>query len=120
MTMYPRTEYEMTQDDLDAILDASKPTPAMFLSGGTPMFDTPQENANRAWQRLGERLGFDHMTVRPIAGTGQRFFSAVPNETADQREARLAREAQETKQRRIVQLTQEIAEREAELAGLKP
>jgi aromatic ring-opening dioxygenase catalytic subunit (LigB family) len=31
----------------------------MFLSGGTPMFGTPQENANRAWQRLGEKVGFD-------------------------------------------------------------
>jgi hypothetical protein len=57
--MYPRTDYEMTEDDLGAILEASKPVPAMFLTGGTPMFGTPQENANRAWAALGERMGFD-------------------------------------------------------------
>lgn len=69
--------YEMTQAQLDTILDACKPTPVMFLSGGQPMFNSPQENANDAWRRLGEELGFDHMTVRPT-GEGDRFFYAEP------------------------------------------
>jgi hypothetical protein len=73
-------EYEMTQADVDAILEASKPTPVMFLSGGTPMHSTPQENANAAWKKLGEKMGFDYMTVRPVKGIGKgnRFFTAEP------------------------------------------
>lgn len=70
-----RKQFEMTQAQLDRILDACKPTPAMFLSGGQPMCGTPQENANLAWQQLGDELGFDHMTVRPT-GHGDRFFTA--------------------------------------------
>jgi hypothetical protein len=46
----------MTKQDLRDLLEACRTTPAMFLSGGTPMFDTPQENANRAWQGLAARL----------------------------------------------------------------
>jgi hypothetical protein len=77
-----RKEFEMTEEDLRALLEACRPTPAMFLSGGTPMFDTPQENANRAWQRLGEKMGFDYLTVQPVPGKGQRTFSAVTVEKA--------------------------------------
>jgi hypothetical protein len=29
--MYPRTEYEMTEEDLKEFLEACRPTPAMFL-----------------------------------------------------------------------------------------
>lgn len=75
-----RKEYEMTENDLEKLLDASKPTPAMFLTGGEPMAGTPQENANAAWRRLGDKMGFKAMTVRPIPGKGQRFFTAEPNE----------------------------------------
>lgn len=78
--MYPRTEYEMTEADLEKILDACKPTPAMWGSGGATMFNTPEENANRAWAELGERMGFDYDTVKPT-GNGDRFFTAVPSET---------------------------------------
>jgi hypothetical protein len=46
------------------------------------MFGTPQENANKAWQRLGEKMGFDYMTVQPIPGKGQRHFTAVEGEKA--------------------------------------
>ncbi len=69
-------EYEMTQSQLDEILDACKPTPVIYMSGGTPMFNSPQENANYAWEKLGKEMGFHHMTVRPITGKSQRFFTA--------------------------------------------
>jgi len=75
--MTDRREFEMSEDDLAALMDASKPTPVMFLSGGAPLFDSPQDNANRAWKLLGDRLEFNHMTVRPVAGKGQRFFTAI-------------------------------------------
>lgn len=70
-----RQNFEMTEAQLAEILDACKPVPAMFLSGGRPMFGTTQENANAAWARLGAVMGFEPMTVRPIA-RGDRFFSA--------------------------------------------
>lgn len=85
MSIYPRISYEMTQAQLDKIIDACKPTPAMWLSGGRPMGLSPQENANTAWARLGEEMGFDYMTVQPDHGKGDRFFTAIPSETTEQR-----------------------------------
>ena len=74
--MYPRTNYEMTEEDLEELLDACKPTICIKIGNYSP--PSPQENANRAWARLGEKYGFDSMTVNPIANKGDRFFSAVP------------------------------------------
>lgn len=115
--MYPRTNYEMTQAQLEAILDACKPTPVMFLSDGTPMGGSPQENANTAWARLGKEMGFDHMTVQPTE-KGNRFFTAVPSETESQREERLARQAEEQRQSVIATLKAEISTRQERLRNL--
>ena len=71
-----RKEYEMTQKDLDRLLNACKTVPMIALQCGAPR--SPAQNANDAWQELGSRMGFDHMTVRSSMG-GNRFFSAVPN-----------------------------------------
>jgi hypothetical protein len=60
-------------------------------------------------------MGFDYMTVRPIAGKGNRFFTAIPSETEKQREERERKEAQEKKQKRINELRQEVADKEKEL-----
>ena len=114
--MYPRTEYEMTEADLKELLDACKPVVAMMIGGNGP--SSPQENANRAWQRLGEKMGFDHMTVRPT-GRGDRFFTAVPSETETARTARLTREAEEKRQAGIMHLAAEIAEKQKQLDALK-
>ena len=73
-------EFEMTDEDLATLMKASKPTMAIFGSGGVPLTSTPQENANRAWAQLGEKLGFKFMTVEPISDKGQRFFKAEPQE----------------------------------------
>lgn len=71
----PKTKtYEMTQEDLDQILEACKPVPYIIIGGIPPR--SPQENANTAWAELGRRMGFKHMTVRPIPGKEQRFFTA--------------------------------------------
>lgn len=74
--MSERKNYEMSEEDLQTILDAGKPVHMMMLQCGLPK--SPQENANAAWGRLGEKLGFDHMTVEPT-GQGDRFFSALSN-----------------------------------------
>jgi len=71
-----RKEFEITQQQLDFLLDASKPTPVMYLSGGRPLGSSQQENANHAWESLGKELGFKHMTVQPVPSKGQRFFTA--------------------------------------------
>jgi len=116
--MMPRVSYEMTEEDLKKLLDACKPTPVMYLSGGVPLGSSPQENANRAWSELGGRLGFDWNTVRPIDGKGNRFFSAVPLETAEQAHERKEREAAEKRERDIREIRSEIARLAARLEQL--
>lgn len=73
-----RKEFEMSEDQQNDLLEACKPTPVMFLSGGEPMHNSPQENANRAWQKLGEELGFIWDTASPVPNKNSRFFSAEP------------------------------------------
>ncbi len=69
-------EYEITKDELNELLEAGKPTPAMFLSGGRPMFGTPQENVDRIWQKLANKYCFIWDTVKPISDKGNEFFTA--------------------------------------------
>lgn len=114
--MYPRTEYEMTQEDFDTLMEAMKPVPMIMLQCGNP--PSQQENANRAWALLGKKIGFDGDTVRPIDGKGNRFFTAIPSETESAREERLARQAEEKRQNDISALTAEIEERQQKLAVL--
>ena len=70
-------EYEITQAELDSVLEASKPTPVMYLSGGQRMFDSPQANANRAWQKIAKRLNVELMTIRP-SPRGELWITAEP------------------------------------------
>lgn len=114
---YPRVNYEMTEEELKELLDACKPTPCMKI--GSYYSRTPQENANTAWQKLGEKHGFDFTTVRPVQGKGNRFFSAVPTETELQREERIKQEETEKKLRRIEHLKTEIETAQQELKKLE-
>ena len=107
MTMLnPRVNYEMTEDDLKALLDACRSVPCMAI--GNVMPPSPQENANHAWAALGEKMGFDPMSVRPGNIGNQRAFTAVPSETTVQQEARVIREAGEKRYAEIARLTAEI------------
>jgi hypothetical protein len=106
----------MTEADRSKLKEAFKPVPYMVIGGHEPR--SQQENANAAWAELGKRMGFDHMTVRPIQGKGIRFFSAVPRENETQRAERVAREQEVAKQREITQLQSEIGERQARLRAL--
>jgi len=69
------TEFEMTQEQSDEILEACKPTLVMYFPKGELLFKTAEENTNTAWKKLGRELGFDHMTVKPN-GKGDKFFTA--------------------------------------------
>jgi hypothetical protein len=68
-------DYEMTQVQLDALLDSMKPVPLVAMHCGMPK--SPQARANSAWEMLGKEMGFKHMTVVPN-GKGDRFFRAKP------------------------------------------
>lgn len=68
-----RQNYEMSEADLKELLEAMKPVPLIAIHCGEA--PSQQERANNAWARLGRKMGFDHMTVRPN-GQGDRFFSA--------------------------------------------
>lgn len=78
--MSERQNYTMTQADYDRIIEsisAARKVSGMFLSGGRPMGNV-QEAANFAWQELGDRMGFDGMTVEP--GASKLQFSAIAKE----------------------------------------
>lgn len=105
----------MTEADLEEILEACKPVTMILVGGHAP--SSPQENANRAWAKLGAKMGFDSMTVEPSSG-GMRFFTAVPSETEEQQAERTVREASEKKAKRIETLNAEISDRKKELESL--
>lgn len=117
--MYPRIEYEMSEKDLQEILSACKPTPVIFGDNGMNLGGNQQDNANRAWAELGKKMGFDSMTVSPIQGKGNRFFTAIPSETESQRKEREAKETEEKRLKRIAEIKQEIATKEQELNELE-
>ena len=86
--MNPQIEYEMTQEQLDAIKTACKPVAYMMIGGTVPR--SQQEKANGAWASLGKQMGFDGTTAMP-SKKGARFFTAVPSETEPQKQERLRR-----------------------------
>ena len=71
-----RIEFELTDQELKNLLEASRPQRAMYLSGGQMMGSSQQERANAAWEKLGKKYGFVYMTVEPIPGKSDRFFTA--------------------------------------------
>ena len=111
--MNPRTNYEMTQEDLDTLLNACKRTPCMKI--GTSVGSSPQENANRAWAALGTKMGFDSMTVQPDQNKGMKFFSAVPSETDAQKKERIACVLKEFNKTEVVRLLKERDESNRQL-----
>ena len=72
--MPERIEFEMSKEDLETLLRASQPVRYMVFGGREPR--SPQENANSAWAVLGAEMGFNSLTVRPVPGKGDRFFTA--------------------------------------------
>jgi len=108
--MYPRRNYEMTKENLAKLLSACKPTPVMMIGGTTGR--SPQENANSAWKVLGIKMGFDPMTVQPIRGKGMEFFTAVPSETKESKEARLKKESEEKRQTELAEINEKLKDLE--------
>lgn len=69
-----RKEFEMSTDQLQKLLYSMQPQPAIMLQCGP--LSSGQERANNAWCELGNEMGFDGMTVKPVVGKGERFFTA--------------------------------------------
>ena len=76
--MADRKTYVMTDAQLEVLLDASKPVRYMVVAGISPR--SPQQNANDAWQRLADEMGFILYTVKPVPGKPQTHFTAVSRE----------------------------------------
>ncbi len=70
-----RKEFELTDEQLQKLLDASRSVPYLVVGGTSP--SSPQENANHAWSILGDEMGFDSMTVEPVRSKGNKFFTAI-------------------------------------------
>lgn len=68
-----RREFKMSEEQYNTLLEAMKPVPYMIIGGMAP--PSQQENANNAWKKLGEEMGFKHMTVKP-SGAGALYFTA--------------------------------------------
>lgn len=105
----------MTEADLEKVLDACKAVPMSMLQCGPTR--SVQERANAAWAELGSRMSFDPTTVQPT-GLGNRFFTAVPNETEEHRVARIERETEAKRLREIETLRVEISDRQARIQYL--
>lgn len=70
-----KRKFEMTDAQMEKLLDACKPVPYMVIGGVEPL--SPQESANRAWQALADEMGFLWDTVEPPArGEDLKIFYA--------------------------------------------
>lgn len=68
----------MTQEEMDKIISINKEggDPVMYLSGGTPIGRSLQEKINDYWKELGNKYGFEPMTVQGSSRCAL-FFTAV-------------------------------------------
>ncbi len=72
--MSARQEFEMSKEQLEELMDIGRPQLAIMLH--IPQVSA-QDLANGFRRRLGDEMGFEHMTVRPVDGKGSTFFTAV-------------------------------------------
>lgn len=106
----------MTDAQLDAILNSCKPVPMIMLHIGSP--ESPQERANRAWEKLGKEMGFDSTTIQPVEGKDYHFFTAVPREPEEARQARIHSEKETEIKGKIAALEEEMEAQNAALSKL--
>jgi hypothetical protein len=72
-----KREFRMNDEQyayMMAQMEEARNQRVMYLSGGQPMFDDPQEIANRAWKRLAGEMGFVWDTA--TAGSDDHSFVA--------------------------------------------
>lgn len=74
-----RKEYALTDEQYKSLilaLDSARRQPVMLVGGVGPR--SPQAVANDLWGQLGREMGFDGMSVQPMPGKSERYFTAVP------------------------------------------
>ncbi len=69
-----RKKFEMNKEEHAELMKACQPTTCIMVGGVLPR--TPQQNANDAWKRLADKLGFVWDTVEPVVGTSELVFTA--------------------------------------------
>ena len=75
-----RTEFRMNDEQyafMMTVMQVARSQPVMYLSGGQPMFEDPQEIANRAWKKLGADMGFVWDSAGPGADDHSFFADAI-------------------------------------------
>lgn len=70
-------EFQMTEEQYKTLIDEITRKDPVMVFGDYTSGSSPQERANAAWKKLGEELKFDPMTVRPVSGKSDRFFTAL-------------------------------------------
>lgn len=69
-------EFKLTKKDVADLREAAKPVPYIIIGDCVP--DSPQENSNAVWKRLGKKHGFKWDTAEPIPGRGNEYILAEP------------------------------------------
>ena len=68
-------EYELTQEEYDALMEASKPVTYMVVDGYEP--SSPYENAMRVWDKVCARVRCRRDTI--TRGKDKMHFCASPD-----------------------------------------
>ena len=76
--MPERKLFRITPEEVSTLLKACEPVPYIAIHCGNPR--SQQENANAAWEALGTKLGFDHMSVLPTEPYDIHTFTAITKE----------------------------------------
>lgn len=73
-----RQTFTMTAEQYAKMLQLSRPTAYLVMGGRPPM--SVQERMNRAWDELGDEMGFIGSSARAIGSGDPKRFSAIPKE----------------------------------------
>lgn len=73
-----KQEFEMTQQNMDDIIAINKNNSNVVMKiGSYTTSNSLAESINRYWEKLGDEMGFKHMTVEG-SSKGKLFFLAEP------------------------------------------
>ena len=72
-----KQEFEMTEEQLQAIYDISRNQIPVIFVGVWMGLDSKQEKANKLWQMMADEMGFVWDSVEG-SSKGEKFFLAIP------------------------------------------
>ena len=68
--------YRMTDDELNMLMNASKPVPYLVFGGIEPR--SPRDNAMDVWRTVAARVGCDVDSIEPAETGDNHEFNARP------------------------------------------